>query len=43
VGSILQIEPDYLLIGILLPEPKYFGDFGGQFITEANKWFNQND
>jgi hypothetical protein len=25
----------------LLPEPEYFGDFG-QFITEENKWFNQN-
>jgi hypothetical protein len=42
VGSILQIEPNYLLIGIILFEPKYFGDFG-QFITEENKWFNQND
>jgi hypothetical protein len=42
MGSILQIEPDILLIRILLLEPKHLVDFG-EFIAEEKKWFNQND
>jgi hypothetical protein len=42
VGSILQIEYDFSLIGIHLPAPEHLGDFG-QFIIKEIKCFKQND
>jgi hypothetical protein len=32
----------FFIHGYYFLELKHFGDFG-QFITEENKWFNQND